>query len=198
MLSLIQLGNESTSGEVSGSNIPPIPYHHFHAPLLPVLFWAAAASLRLRTKAVDNARWVFASALMTAIIGSTMPIGAGFWSKDSSIGWRNRYVPGPRADQWPTIMAMISPNARVASTDYVHTRLTHCERSYDYSGYLRAVNNYQPGVPEDTDFIVIDTSHPYSVVRRVEDIRELKEESDRWELLPDTTDGLFIVLKRRK
>ncbi|MCA9009974.1 MAG: DUF2079 domain-containing protein, partial [Planctomycetaceae bacterium] len=47
MLSLIQLGNSVGATNVSGlSELPPIPYHHFHAPLLPVLFWAAAASLR--------------------------------------------------------------------------------------------------------------------------------------------------------
>ena len=197
MLSLIQLGNEANAGEVSGSTLPPIPYHHFHAPLLPVLFWAAAASLRQKTLAADQARWMFVSAVLTAVIGSAMPMGAGFWSKQSSIGWTNRYVPGPRADQFPKVMALIPPSARLASTDYVHTRLTHCERSYDYSGYLRAINNYQPGVPADTDFIVIDTSHPYSTVRSLDDVRELKTEPDRWEVLPDETNGLFIVLKRR-
>lgn len=198
MLSLIQLGNEANAGEVAESSIPPIPYHHFHAPLLPVLFWAAAASLKSRVDASDRARWMFAAAVLTSVIGSMMPMGAGFWSKQSSIGWTNRYVPGPRAEQFTKVMAIIPPTARVASTDYVHTRLTHCERSYDYSGYLRAVNNYKPGVPDDTDFIVIDTSHPYSVVRSLSDVQELKTEPDRWEVLPDETEGLFIVLKRRR
>lgn len=197
MLSLIQLGNEANAGEVSESSLPPIPYHHFHAPLLPVLFWAAAASLKQKRTSADRARWMFASAVLTAVIGSAMPMGAGFWSKQSSIGWTNRYVHGPRAEQFPKVMALIPPSARVASTDYVHTHLTHCERSYDYSGYLRAINNYQPGVPADTDFIVIDTSHPYSTVRTLDDVRELNTEPDRWEVLPDETNGLFIVLKRR-
>ena len=85
----------------------------------------------------------------------------------------------------------------MASTDYIHTRLTHCERSYDYSNYLRAVNNYQPGVPDDTDFIVIDTAHRYSEVKTAADIRELQEEPEQWELLPDETEGTFLILKWR-
>jgi hypothetical protein len=85
----------------------------------------------------------------------------------------------------------------VASTDYVHTRLTHFERSWDYSDYPRAVNNYQPGVPPDTDFIVIDTTHPYSTVRSPAEVRELREHPESWELLPDDTGGLFLILRRR-
>ncbi|MFN9719967.1 MAG: DUF2079 domain-containing protein, partial [Planctomycetota bacterium] len=197
MLSLIQLGNESRAGEQPTSQLPPVPYHHFHAPLLPVIFWAAAASLKRSPCASDRARLAFFSAVMTGVIGSTMPMSAGFWSEASAVGWKNRYVPGPRADQFPKVVQLIPQTARVASTDYVHTRLTHFERSYDYSGYLRAVNNYQPGVPADTDFIVIDTSHPYSTVRKLEDVRELKAEPERWDVLPDETGGLFIVLRRR-
>ena len=94
------------------------------------------------------------------------------------------------------VVDMIPLTARVAATDYIHTRLTHCERSYDYSGYLRKVNNYQPGVPPDTDYIVIDTGHRYSAVKSAADVRELQTEPDQWELLPDTTDGLFLILKR--
>jgi hypothetical protein len=58
------------------------------------------------------------------------------------------------------------------------------------------VNNYRPGVPADTDYIVIDTGHRYSTIRRPEDIRELREEPGTWELLPDETDGMFLVLRR--
>ena len=94
------------------------------------------------------------------------------------------------------VVDQIPPTARVASTDFIHTRLTHCERSYDYSDYLRAVNNYEPGVPPDTQFIVIDTQHRYSKIRRAEDVRELAEGQVEWELLPDSTNGLFLILRR--
>jgi len=62
---------------------------------------------------------------------------------------------------------------------------------------ITAVNNYKPGVPDDTDYIVIDTQHEYSQIKRPDQIREYREHPDQWELLPDTTDGYFIVLKRK-
>ena len=126
-----------------------------------------------------------------------MPMGVNFWSKESPYGWARLYVPGPRAAEFSKVLPELPETSRVASTDYVHTRLTHFERSYDYSDYPRAVNNYQPGVPDDTDYIVIDTSHPYSRVRSLADVRELQAEPEKWEVLPDHTGGLFLVLKRK-
>jgi len=197
MLSLIQLGNSSGATDVSTlSEIPPIPFHHFHAPLLPVLFWAAAASLRSKN-AVSVARLAFLCAAFTAVTGSLMPFGTTFWSHDSPFGWRRLYVPGERGEEFRKILATLPINARIASTDFVHTRLTHFERSYDYSGYLRAVNDYQPGVPADTDYIVIDTGHRYSEIRTIDQVRELQEEPERWEIVPNDSHGLFIVLKRK-
>ena len=124
-----------------------------------------------------------------------MPVGVNFWSAGSSVGWSRLSQPSPRAAAFEKVLARLPDSARVASTDYVHTRLTHFERSYDYSDYPRAVNNYQPGVPADTDTIVIDTSHRYSRVRSLADVRELQTEPDNWEVLPDETNGLFIVPK---
>ena len=202
MLSLIQLGNESGSSAGSSAvdmapQIPPIPYHHFHAPLLPILLWAAAAGLSQNPRAIQLARFAFLCALLTSVTGSMMPMGANFWSAESSYGWRNLYVPGPRAAEFEKVIAQIPVTSRVASTDYAHTRFTHFERSYDYSDYLRAVNNYQPGMPADTDYIVLDTSHPYSKVRTLAEVRELQVEPEKWEVLPDETGGLFIILKRK-
>ncbi len=126
-----------------------------------------------------------------------MPVGVNFWSAGSSVGWSRLSKPSLRAAAFEKVLAQLPISARVAATDYVHTRLTHFERSYDYSDYLRAVNNYQPGVPADTDYIVIDTSHPYSRVRSLAEVHELQTEPDKWDVLPDETNGLFIVLKRR-
>ena len=126
-----------------------------------------------------------------------MPISAAFWSVDSPFGFA-MYSPGDRATEFPKVLAELPTSARVASTDYVHTRLTHFERSYDYSEYVRAVNNYQPGVPADTDYIVIDTSHHYSRIRTIDEVPELKSAPLEWEVLPDSTNGLFIVLRRRE
>jgi len=211
MLSLIQLGNgPAAAGQAV--ELPPVPYHHFHAPLLPVIFWAAAAGLqervsgdRRRTLAeraglpqspADRARLACLCAALTAVSGSLLPCGAAFWSKQADWGRARLYQPNERAEKLQRVLARIPPTARVASTDYVHTRLTHYERSYDYSDYLRAVNNYRPGVPADTDYIIIDTGHRYSTIRRPQDIRELREEPVTWELLPDETDGMFLVLRR--
>lgn len=198
MLSLIQLGNSVGATNVSGlSELPPMPYHHFHAPLLPVLFWAAAASLRA-TNGVSSARFVFLSAALTAITSSLMPFGATFWSETSPFSRHRLYVPGERAREFEKILATLPTDVRIASTDYVHTRLTHFERSYDYSGYPRAVNNYQPGVPSDTDYIIIDTGHHYSEIRSIDQVRELQEEPDEWEVVPNDSHGLFIVLERKR
>ena len=215
MLSLIQLDNSSGNEAQSLSGLPPVPYHHFHAPLLPVIFWAAAAATRssnnssrppkswLRSLARCSERPRFAAgtallcAVFSAIPGSLFPSGAVFWSETSSFGRNNLYEQHDRGRQLELILREIPESARVASTDYVHTRLTHYERSYDYSGYLRAVNDYQPGVPADTDYIIIDTTHRYSQIRRAEDVPELREQPSQWELLPDSSNGLFLVLKRK-
>jgi hypothetical protein len=107
------------------------------------------------------------------------------------------YVPGKRAEFFPRIAALIPPSSRVASTDFVHPRFTHHERSYDYSNYPRRVNDDKPGAPPDTDYIVIDTTHRYSEITKPDQIREYREHPKEWELLPDDTEGHFIVLKRR-
>ncbi len=215
MLSLIQLGNDP-AGSQQTVELPPIPYHHFHAPLLPVIFWAAAAGLQSRSRSthtgrlqrisqtlalpqqpVERARLACLCATLTAVSGSLLPCGAAFWSQQGAWGWNQLYQPNTRAALLQQVLEKIPATAKVASTDYVHTRLTHYERSYDYSDYVRAVNNYRPGVPADTDYIIIDTGHRYSTIRRPQDIRELQTEPELWELLPDETNGLFLVLKRR-
>ena len=234
MLSLMQLGNSNAVPDsdvppiatsvptISQIELPPVPYHHFHAPLLPVLFWASAAGLgerRRRSSETDQkprtlaatvrrvmlnaspetaARFAFACALFSAVTSSMMPVGIGFWSTQSRTGYARLFVPGPRAEYFEKLAPRLPLTARIASTDYVHTRLTHCDRSYDYSDYLRAVNQYRPGVPDDTDLIVIDTQHPYSTIHRPDQVRELITEPEQWRLWPDTTDGYFIVLERRR
>ena len=126
-----------------------------------------------------------------------MPVGATFWSDASPFGRGNLYASGERETEFQKVLALLPTDVRVASTDYVHTRLTHFDRSYDYSGYLRAVNSYKPGVPADTDYIVIDTGHRYSEIKSIDQVRELKEEPEQWEVVPNDSHGLFIVLKRK-
>lgn len=205
MLSLLQFGGIESGG------LPPVPYHHFHAPLLAIIFWAGivaagtAATSHLSAGRMTGVRGramlILFCSVGTAATGSMMPCGLGFWSHTSPFGYAKMYASvdprqRKRAAMISQVVESIPLTARVASTDYVHTRLTHFERSYDYSGYLRKVNNYKPGVPADTDYIVIDTAHRYSEVKSAADVRELREEPGDWELQPDTTDGIFLVLKR--
>ena len=222
MLALLQFGTDN-------NDLPPVPYHHFHAPLLPILFWAAIAAIgtsgNRQSRGPDNKperrgriNWLMrfvprdvsatCTALLimlccigTAVTGSLTPLGAAFWSTQSPFGRLTLYQPvsadqQQRARMASRVVEQIPLTAHVASTDFIHTRLTHCERSYDYSHYPRAVNSFQPGVPPDTNYIVIDTSHRYSDIHSAADVPELQGTSD-WELLPDTTDGYFLVLRRK-
>jgi len=194
------------------------PLHHVHAAAVPILLWSAAAGLGTVSRGFRWRCWVkrqpaasdvrasrvswwarFAGvcALLTGLFYGLSPLSIGFWDPYSGFYWRDLYIVGKRAELFPSVFKDIPPTARVASTDFVHPRFTHFERSYDYSDYPRAVNNYQPGVPADTDYIVIDTQHKYSKIKRPDQVPEYRDHPDQWELLPDTTDGYFIVLKRK-
>jgi uncharacterized membrane protein len=193
----------------------PQPHHHFHAPVVPVLFWAAAHSLaKFRHDSISRPSALvdrflsrdrlfmpaFALALCCAI-GSVVgmsPLSIKYWDSGSFFYWGKLYVPTERVEKFATVLEQIPPEARVASTDFVHPRFTHHARSYDYSHYLRKVAGYENQVPDDTDFIVIDTQHYYSDIKGPEQVRELQMEPDKWELREDRSDGYFIVLKRRR
>ncbi|MEZ6052957.1 MAG: DUF2079 domain-containing protein [Planctomycetaceae bacterium] len=183
----------------------PAPVHHFHAPLIPIVLWSAAAGLPnarrlmswMRTDAMSAARLACCCALFTGACLSFHPMSLQFWDPGRLTYWRRLYIPGERATQFAKIESLIPLDARVASTDFVHPRYTHHARSYDYSKYPRKVANYEDKVPDDTDYIVIDTQHPYSEIKTPDQVRELRQHPDDWELLPDETNGYFIVLKRR-
>lgn len=218
MLALLQF----TEGD-QPSAFPPVPYHHFHAPLLPVIFWASARALGAGSSPAaespsgrrgllgpflsavfpadtSSRGWaglVFLCCLCTSITNSYSPLGARFWSATSAAGYQVLSGPAIRGEAADMVVSGIPSTAHVASTDYIHTRLTHVERSYDYSAYRRAVNDYRAGVPDDTDYIVIDTDHRHSVIRKLEDVPEWKQHPERWHVVADGTDDLFIVLRRR-
>lgn len=189
------------------------PRHHFHAPIVPILCWATAFALGNILKLLEEHKsrfkiipasgqnfavhFLWSSSLATAFFFCLSPLGLVFWDSGSTWYWKRLYVPGERAAQFPKVLAQVPPGSRVASTDFVHPRFTHFDRSYDYSNYLRKVNEYQSGVPVDTDYIVIDTQHPYSEIKTPDQIPEYHDHPERWELLPDQTDGYFIILKRK-
>ncbi len=200
--------------ELDGSRTPQ---HQFHAPLVAILFWSLAAALPRATMIATNAtkrlinvseksatrpkavirNLVWSSALSTGLFFSLGPLGIPFWDPGSSWNWRQLYGPSHRAEMFAKIATLIPPTARVASTDFVHPRFTHYERSYDYSGYHRKVSGENQRIPDDTDFLVIDTQHRYSTIKQPAEIPEWRENPEQWELLPDTTEVFFIVLKRK-
>jgi uncharacterized membrane protein len=191
------------------------PRHQFHAPLVPVVFWATAVGVGNAGVFVSNLKSLFSaspspkansfayhfvltSAFASGLFLSLGPAGITFWDPYASLSVWKLYAHDSRSDHIAKVLEKIPQTARVASTDYVHPRFTHHERSYDYSHYRRKIAGYEESVPDDTDFIVIDTRHPYSDIKSPSQVRELRTEPDRWELLPDDTDGYFIVLKRAK
>ena len=194
----------------------PGPFHHFHAPIVPILFWAAAAGLSYpwawnpsgkttpppaadgQATGEQRSRLALCCALCTAIVFSLSPLGLRFWDAERGYYWQELYIPGERPRQFEKIYPLIPQSARVASTDFIHPRFTHHERSYDYSDYPRAVADYEDRVPHDTDFIVLDLQHPYSRIRSLQDpIRELVREPEHWEVWPDSTNGYFLILQRK-
>jgi uncharacterized membrane protein len=244
-------------GVLALSEMTNSPLHHFHAPLVPILVWAAAGGMaqvdplyarfiawrhrRRRGEATDDERrhippedfvasgktlpaiepvgarapggmvrpvvharapliaasvWGMLCAFLTGVPMTFSPLGSGFWDPYSPRYWKGLYLPGERARRFPAVIAQIPLASRVASTDYIHPRFTHYDRSYDYSLYPREV----PDDPEykDPDYIVIDTRHPYSQIKRPEEVKEYRGHPERWELLDDKSGGYFLVFKRRR
>lgn len=180
---------------------PPGPYHHFHAPIVPIVIWASCAAVAHSQPWTSNRRalWIFSASVTTSVLFSFYPLSLRFWDPGQQMYWRKLYVQDERAIQFENVLAQLPKNARVAATDYPHARLTHFRRSYDYSDYPRAVANYADKVPDDTEYIVIDRRHPYSigVYDELSQLRELQREPAEWEVLPDRTNGYFAILKRR-
>ena len=193
------------------------PRHQFHAPLVAIVFWAVAGGIPRATDglkalatrfarrgpSVDRAipilprTLLWTSALTTGLFFSLSPLGISFWDPGSNWHWQKLYGMSRRAELFTRVEPLIPRTSRVASTDFVHPRFTHHDRSYDYSGYRRQVSGYEQRVPDDTDFIVIDTQHPYSTIKRPDEVPEYRDHPEQWELLPDQTEGFFIILERR-
>jgi uncharacterized membrane protein len=193
------------------------PQHQFHAPLVAIVFWSLAAALPVAastgamlarrfgrtvvegksSRMVILRHLVWTSSLATGIFFSLSPLGLPFWDSGSSWSWQKLYGHTHRAIMFARIENQIPINSRVASTDFVHPRFTHYDRSYDYSDYQREVSGTGKRIPDDTEYVIIDTDHKYSKLKHPNEIPELRDHPEQWELLPDKTEGVFIILKRK-
>jgi uncharacterized membrane protein len=205
-----------------------VPWHHFHAPLIPILFWSAAAGLDARwrlplasrerqrpevgvrrsevgwpTSLIPHpssaAGFALASALCSGVLLSFHPLAVAFWDPGSQSYWKKRYVVDERARKFAIVEKLVPDDARVFSTDFVHTRFTHHARSYDYSAYKRKSDEERshPVAGEKYD-IVIDTHSRYSTIHMPADVPEYRDHPDQWELLRHDAEEYFIVLRRRE
>ena len=141
---------------------------------------------------------IWSMALCSGLFFSLSPLGLPFWDSGSNWYWKSLYGPNRRGELWAHVIKLIPSDSRVASTDFVHPRLTHFDRSYDYSNYRRKVADGQSGVPDDTDYIIIDTHHRYSEIKSAAEIPEFRDHPDQWELIANDSAGFFIVLKRKR
>ena len=133
---------------------------------------------------------------------SAGPLGLAFWDTDSDHNGKTLMTTSRRAELFAEVAGLVPRTARVFSTDFVHPRFTHHERSYDYSDYPRRsdIELTEPVAGQDY-YIVIDVQHRYSSIKSVEDVRELQPGGGGWELLRLVTDKdgtlYYIVLYRR-
>jgi Predicted membrane protein (DUF2079) len=228
------------------------PYFHFHAPLVPILFWAAAEGLN-RMKSLTDwlakrpanepvpatdqpqdswpsvagfARLAAGCALVSGFFFGKSPLSLAFYDPDAGLRgyWRVLYCPNGmitlhlrqvqqlfptmteqdveslnrvgRVRSFDRLFRLIPPDASVATTDFVRPRFTHHRECHQYGeGGLKPHVN-----PDQIDYIVIDRIGPYSNWLGGEQLRELIEHPDRWELMhwePDD-DLFFRVIKAKR
>ena len=164
------------------------PFHHVHAAALPILLWSAAAGLGVISRRAFSSQAVVEGGTTDLPAMRTTESWTLWWGRFARAVARDRRVlrTEPSVDQFlgsrlGVLLARplrrrqagrsLRPRAQGDSVqgprglDRLHSPAIHAFRcSYDYSDYPRAVNNYQPGVPPDTDYIVIDTHGPYSKI----------------------------------
>lgn len=175
-------GNDSTRAQLeprteisrSSSEDASHPMDVGHPVFLDTLWWG---------------RFVCGCSLGLMVLTGFTPAGIPFWDPGSRAYWRNLYLETPRSHAARAVVEAIPASDRVASTDFIHPRFTHHERSYDYS-------DYRPEVPPDANWIVIDTGHPYSQIKTPEQVKEFVRTPGEWKLVPVDPDGWFLVFRR--
>ncbi|GEM_PF-2707418 len=198
------------------------PFFHFHAPLVPVIFWAAAEGLRrLRTTdsgvrveqgadvqggssapqpPVDNPRscrfacFAAMCALVSGVVAGKSPLSIAFY--DMHAGQRGfarlLYSHSQRVRSFDKVHELIPLDARVAATDYVRPRFTHHRECHQYGE-----GGLKPHVPpESIDYIVVDLAGPFSDWMQGRAIKELRDR-EHWEVIYDDL-FFFLVLRAKR
>jgi uncharacterized membrane protein len=194
-------------------------FFHFHAPLVPIIFWAAAEGLnrfqmvdrRLqigRTPAVSagpqSATWqthstrfacfAAACALVSGFVAGKSPLSIAFYDRHAGQRGFARllYSPGERVRRLEHLLPLIPLDARVAATDYVRPRFTHHRECHQYGE-----GGLKPHVPAETiDYIVVDLTGPFSDWMQGRAMKELRDK-EHWETIYDDL-FFFIVLRAKR
>jgi hypothetical protein len=155
------------------------PRFHFHAPLVAVLPWSAAWGLahvsRRSGSALPTARFVFLLSLTTCVWFGRGPLSYAFYEpllgnprvpdaanpnslplfKPEGSYWRDVYLPTSRSEAFRRVLPFVQPTDRVAATDYIRTRFTHCRAAHDYPTFRAHVTI------DDIDVLVLDKTEGY-------------------------------------
>jgi uncharacterized membrane protein len=145
------------------------PWFHFHAPLIPIFFWAIIAGAGQLRRWVFPAKIGWAVMLMCLITGAVYgrtPLSASFYNP--SLGtpkktWAGQtlfepigsyygdlFLPNARSKGFEEVQQVVTPADRVAATDYVRSRFTHFQAAYVYPEFRKHMTI------DDVDVLVID------------------------------------------
>lgn len=145
------------------------PWFHFHAPLVPLLFWSACGGVRQlspRISPVSLCRWIACLCLVTGFFYGRSPLSWRFYDpaagtprqsidgiptfQPMGVYWRDLYLPDARTKSFQQLFPLIRPDERVAATDYIRGRFTHHRAAHDYPTFRRHVTI------DEIDVIVLD------------------------------------------
>ncbi len=173
------------------------PLFHFHAPLVPLLFWAVAGSFRrhsIRGRQHAVGMLVAALCLAANVWWGKSPLSINFWDPHAGLlGYYGvLYVPGERVERFSRFYDAIPLSASVAATDYVRPRFTHHRECHEIGA-----SGLKPHVrPEQVDYLVVDLRGPYSDPQAGRRVPESIHRPGGWETVYE--DDYFLVVRARQ
>ncbi len=190
---------------LSGRYATSMPWFHYHTPIVPFVFIAAAYGIRNLLWAVRRlAPWaatgravtagaavlLLLSSLVTNVIYSKSPLSFRFYDPESGSCYKYLYVVTPHAREIPNVVRSIPSDARVSASLFLATRFTHHAAIYGFPQGL------DPQATRPADYVVLDLQE-----RWLFDLPEQREawgrlvEGKEFERLP-APDG-FAIFRRR-